>query len=245
MMKKQMIALVLLGCCTLGYGQKDKRDIDYYSDSEVKESRFSIAALLLPNYTDRRLINDEVPSGGGLDLVNEDAMGSFALNYHLDLIYSVGSALDLSIGFGYMSTTYSFENAAYYFNRNDTLTVNASTDVGLYTVPFKLNFNTSISDAFDLEVVPSVELAFINAYQTTYDPQNGGESFTVVYDERTNNINYLVGISLGGTFNLTENWGLIFRGNIKYMLNSLIEESNFPRETLYSFGINTGLRYRF
>lgn len=244
-MKKGLLVFVMLAVALSASAQKKKGDIDYYSDSNVKTSKFSIAALLLPGYTDRRLINGEVPSGGGLDLVNENATGSFSMNYQLDVIYSVGSALDLSLGFGYMSTSYEFDNALFYEDRPDSIRVNGSAAVGLYTVPFKLNFNTSISDVFELEVVPSVELGFVNAYNITYTPTNGMDSFVVDYTKRANNINYLVGISLGGMFNLTENWGLIVRGNIKYMLNPLLEEPNYPREVLYSFGINTGLRYRF
>lgn len=244
MKKLQVLAIALLSSFMLS-AQKGKKDIDYYSDSNVKVSKFSLAALLLPNYTDRRLINDEVPTGGGLNLLNENATGAYGLNYQLDIIYSVGSALDLSLGFGYMSTSFSFDNAAYYQDRNDTIQVNGTTDVGLYTIPFKLNFNTAISDAFELEVVPSVEFGFVNGYKTTYTPTSGGDKFAVDYLNRANNINYLVGISLGGMFNLTENWGLIVRGNIKYMLNPLIEADNYPREVLYAFGLNTGLRYRF
>jgi hypothetical protein len=244
-MKKRILLLVLLGMSLGAFAQKKKGDIDYYTDSNVKTSRFSIDALLFPGYTDRRLINSEVPAGGGLDLVNENATGAFSLNYQLDFIYSVGSALDLSLGIGYMSADYSFDNALFYENRNDSIRVNGKAAVGLYTVPFKLNFNTAMSDAFELEVVPSVELAFVNTYTTTYTPVNGMAPFAVDYKARTNDINYLVGISLGGMFNLTENWGLIVRGNIKYMLNPLIEEDNYPREVLYAFGLSTGLRYRF
>lgn len=245
-MKKIVAIALMLGALGAQAQKKKKDNIDYYTDSKVKESKFAIEALLLPNYTDRRLINDEIPTEGGLDLSNDEADGSFNLNYHLDLIYSIGSAFDLSLGFGYLSGSYTYGEASLYnTDFPDTVAVNAKNDISLITIPFKLNFNTAISDAFILEVVPSVEFGFMQQYQTVFTPVNGSENISIDYGSRTNNINYMVGFSLGGTFYLTEKLGLVVRGNIKYMLNPMIEQQNFPRETLYFLGLNTGLRYNF
>jgi hypothetical protein len=245
MKKLWLLAFAALVAFQAQAQKKKKDDIDYYTDSKVKESKFAIDALLLPNYTDRRLINDEIPAGGGLDLNNDEADGTFNLNYHLDVIYALGSAFDISLGVGYVSGSYSFENADFYADRPDTTTVDVNVDVSLITLPFKLNFNTAISDAFILEVVPSVEVGFMQSYQSVYSPVDGSDDIRFDYGNRTNDVNYLVGISLGGTFYLTERLGLVVRGNIKYMLNPMIEQTDFPRETLYFLGLNTGLRYNF
>ncbi len=87
---KKMISLPLLLAYSLVWGQKDGKDnIDYYTDSQIKHSRFSLVFNLNPNYTDRRLINDEIPSGGTFDLLDEKSDGSFQLNCNLSLFYVV------------------------------------------------------------------------------------------------------------------------------------------------------------
>ncbi|HBF19379.1 MAG: hypothetical protein CMI36_14050 [Owenweeksia sp.] len=228
----------------MAFAQPGDDDVEYYTDSRVKHSRWSIAANLYPNYTDRRLINNEVPSGGGFNLPNEDAQGAFQLNYGLDFFYSIGSAFDVGIGIGRAAGNFSVDNVMLYQGRTDTTLAKMEVGVSMYTVPLKLNFNTAITDILDLEVVPTVELNFVDKYDQTFTPRNEN-SFTNNLKDRTQSTNWSVGIGLGGTFNVTEEWGVIVRGNIKYMLNPLIEADNFPRETLISYGAVVGLKYKF
>ncbi len=241
---RKIVILLLLLSGTVIFGQKNG-DIDYYTDSEVTRSRFSLALILNPNYTDRRLINDEVPSGGGFDLPNENADGSIRLNYNLDLFYAIGSAFDIGIGFGYATASYSIDNVTFYQDRPDTLQTDLKVGVSMFTVPIKFNFNTTMTDVFDLEVVPVVELVFVNDYEERFSPLNNGSDITLNFGSSARSINYMVGLGLGGTFRIADKWGLIVRGNAKYMLNSIIELDNFPRETLYSFGMDLGLKYSF
>ncbi len=245
---KKSLTLVIILLSFVGWAQPD--DIVYYEDSRVKNSRFGFALVLNPNYTDRRLINDEIPAGGGFDLVDNKAAGSFALNYGLDIFYSIGSSLDIGVGIGRAEASFGVENAQLYntpqfdFGVSDTLLVSATTDVNMYTIPIKLNFNTSISEVFDLEVVPTVELLFMDSYKTTFEAA-GVPAFTRDFTEQTRNFNSTVGISLGGTYYFAPRWGFFLRFNARYMLNSMIEMDDYPRETLYSFGSNLGLKFRF
>ncbi len=101
----------------------------------------------------------------------------------------------------------------------------------MFTVPIKLNFNTNLTDIFDLEVVPLVELAFISAYQQSFSPNKGGNPINLSLNDEVKDINYIVGLGL--------------RGNVKYMLNAIMKPENFPREILYSFGMGIGLKYFF
>ena len=246
-MKKLLICVFTLASVQM-WAQPD--DIVYYEDSDVRNSRFSINLVANPSYTDRRLINDEVPAGAGLDLVDDRAAGGFAFNYNLDLFYSIGSSFDIGVGLGRAEAFYSVERAQLYNTEafdmgvEDTVLVDAETEVNMWTVPIKISFNTSVTDIFDLEVIPTVSLIFIDKYETRFRPLSGTE-FTKDFTEQTQDMNYTVGISLGGTWYVTDNLGFFFRANANYMLNSMIEVDSYPRETLYSVGSNLGLKIRF
>lgn len=228
----------------MAYAQPGDDDVVYFTDSKVKHSRFSTAFILNPNFTNRRLINDEIPTGGGFDLPTSDAKGAFQLNYNLDLFYSIGPSFDVGIGFGRSTALFEVENISYYQDRLDTVNADLSVRTGMYTVPIKLNFNSTVTDLWDLEVVPGVELNFFDVYDQTITP-DGEEADFRDLSSKTVGFNYSVNLSLGGTYKLSDSWGLVIRGNVRYLLRPIIEESNFPRETIYNFGTNIGLKYIF
>ncbi len=243
-MKKLLIAVFCLGT-VLAKAQPDD-DVVYYEDSKVKNSRISLALNLNPNWTDRRLIDEGTPTGGYYQLKNDEADGSFQLNYGLDIFFRLGSALRIGAGFGVATADFSVKDARFYsLDYPDTVLVDVSTEVTMYTIPLKLNFNTSLTDAFDLEVIPQVQMNLINYYENTFTPKDGRAEFKNNRSDDANSITYTVGIALGGTFKLTDNWGLFVRGDIKYMVNPLIDEVNYPREALFNLGLNTGLKYSF
>ncbi len=238
--------LILVFCVSTVVAKAQPEDkVIYYEDSKVKRSRVSLALNLNPNWTDRRLIDEGVPSTGYYMLKNDQADGAFQLNYGLDVFFRLGSALRIGTGFGIANADFSVKDASYSLNRADTILVDVSTQVAMYTIPLKLNFNTSLTDAFDLEVIPQVQMNLINFYENSYTPQNGSAKFKDDFTDKTRSITYTVGIALGGTFKLTDNWGLFVRGDIRYMVNPLIDEVNYPREALFNIGLNTGLKYSF
>jgi hypothetical protein len=114
----------------------------------------------------------------------------------------------------------------------------------MYTIPLKLNFNTRVNDLWALEVVPAVEFNIMDEYDQRITP-NGESTVSSDLSSEKQPLNYTVSLSLGGTYYLTESWGVVIRANGRYMLNPIIEKTNFPRETTYSFGANIGLRYKF
>ncbi|MGB0176187.1 MAG: hypothetical protein ACPF9D_03410, partial [Owenweeksia sp.] len=146
---KNYLLMVALFVSAVAFAQPDD-DVRYYTDSQVKHSRWSIALNLYPNYTDRRLINNEVPAGGGFDLPNDEAMGNFQFNYGLDFFYSLGSSFDVGLGFGRAAGNYTVDNVRLYQGRADTVLAKMEVGVSMYTVPLKLNFNTAITDILDL-----------------------------------------------------------------------------------------------
>lgn len=241
---KRIGVLFFCVCAMVAKAQPDG-DVIYYEDSKVKKSRISLALNLNPNWTDRRLIDEDVPTEYGYVLPNDNADGAFELNYGLDVFFRLGSALRIGAGFGIANADFDVQRALYFHDRPDTVMVNTSTEVSMYTLPIKLNFYTSLNDAFDLEVIPQVQLNFVNKYQNNYRPVNGQASFSEDLTDETKDLSYAVGIALGGTFKLSDNWGLFVRGDIKYMVTPLIENNGYPREALYNFGLNMGLKYSF
>lgn len=224
--------------------------IVYYEDSDVRHSRFSMSLNLNPNYTDRRLINDEIPAGAGFDLVDDRASGGFAFNFGADLYYALSPTFDIGLGAGRAHAAFEVERAEVYnteafdFGLSDTARVDAQTQVNMWKFPLKVNFHTAISDIFELEVLPAVSLVLIDKYETTFEAESM-PSFTRDFTAHTQDVNYIVGLSLGGTWYFAENFGFFFRANANYMLNSMIEVEDYPRETLYSFGSDMGLKIRF
>jgi hypothetical protein len=241
-MRKLLIACLALP--SLLWAQPDEETV-YFTDSDVRNSRFALALNVNPVWTDLRIISDELGlNAGGITVDEDEAMGSFQLNYHMDLIYKLNESFEISVGFGQAFGGYRLEGITY-FGSGDSILVDDEVDISMYTVPIKINFNSSISDVFDLEVVPMLELNFISKYQANFSPLDNSADFSIPYTDDAQNMNYSVGLALGGTFWVSDNWGLFIRGGIKYMLNQMIDLQDFPRETLINYGGNVGVRYNF
>lgn len=248
---KKLLVLSLIAMGLSLSAQKKKDDIVYYDDANVKHSKFGIALLTNPSFVDRRLINNEIPEDGDFKLANKNATGALQLNYGLDIIYSIGSALDFSVGFGMSGVNYKVKNVTmndYTSVPGDTSTylANFTNSARWYAIPLKFNFNTSINDIWDLEVVPMVQFNLPYEYKSEVEPSNSSlAKYTYDGSDDLSDITYTVGLSLGGTYKFADNWGLIIRGNVRYMLNALIEQEGYPRETTLGYGLDIGLKYSF
>jgi hypothetical protein len=239
---KNIASLVLILCGLLAWAQPDD-EIVYYTDSDVKDSRFGIALNFNPYFTDLRLINDDAESSQFTSFSEVNSSGTFQLDYQLDLFYELNNSFQIGIGVARAFGGYTINQVQVPI---DSFSVTADDEVRLsmWSIPIKINFSTSISDVFDLEVLPSFEINFLDSYQASLDFADPSIPDTVLRPQNLRDVNYSVGIALGGTYWFADQWGVFVRGSIRYMLNDMVE-SDWPRETLINFGANTGVRFRF
>tara|TARA_R110001592_G_scaffold69489_5_gene213298 strand:- start:20351 stop:21085 length:735 start_codon:yes stop_codon:yes gene_type:complete len=243
---KKLILLSLLLSSLSAWAQPDD-EIVYYTDSKVSESKFRLHLNANPYYTDMRLINDDA-ANSLINSFNEDneTRGGFAFNFGLDLFYELAPSFHVGLGVNRAFGRYTVEGASLdldgdgiYFSANDKV------EVSMISVPLKVNFNTSISDVFSLEVIPMVEMNFLDSYVANIDYSDPTIDDTVLnLSDDLRAFNWTVGLSLGGTYWFSDNWGVFMRASAKYMLNDMIAQ-DWPRETLINFGGNLGLQVKF
>jgi hypothetical protein len=243
---KKLILLSLLLSSLSAWAQPDD-EIVYYTDSKVSESKFRLHLNANPYYTDMRLINDDA-ANSLINSFNEDneTRGGFAFNFGLDLFYELAPSFHVGLGVNRAFGRYTVEGASLdldgdgiYFSANDEV------EVSMISVPLKVNFNTSISEVFSLEVIPMVEMNFLDSYVANIDYSDPSIDDTVLnLSDDLRAFNWTVGLSLGGTYWFSDNWGVFVRASAKYMLNDMIAQ-DWPRETLINFGGNLGLQVKF
>jgi hypothetical protein len=247
---KKLFTLFLIALCLGAIAQPDD-EIVYFTDSEVNDSRFALALNLNPYYTDIRLINDDATTSQLSTFSDEfEATGAFVFDYGMDLFYEIGTSFHVGIGIARSHCAYTWNDIAFDTTMPNILADN-KVEVSMITVPIKVNFTTRLSDVFSLEVVPMVELNFLDSYSAslTYNGAAGAPAdSTFNLNDRLKDVNWSVGIALGGTYWLTNEWGVFVRGSVRYLLNDMVQSSadfDWPRETLLNFGLNTGVRVRF
>jgi len=243
---KKLILLSLLFSSLSLWAQPDD-EIVYYTDSKVSESRFRLHLNANPYYTDMRLINSDAENSL-ISSFDEDnnTRGGFAFNFGLDLFYELGPSFHVGLGINRAYGRYTVEGVNLDLDEDGSyLLADDKVEVSMISVPLKVNFNTNISDVFSLEVIPLVELNFLDSYVANIDYADPSLSDEVLnLSDRLRDFNWTVGLSLGGTYWFSDSWGVFVRASAKYMLNDMIAE-DWPRETLINFGGNLGLQVKF
>jgi hypothetical protein len=245
---KRIVLLCFLLSSAAAWAQPDD-EIIYYTDSKVTESKFRMHLNANPYYTDMRLINDDA-ANTLISSFDEDnnTRGGFAFNFGLDLYYELASSFHIGLGISRGYGGYTVESIKL-DNDGDGVFSDLADDkveVSMISIPLKVNFNTTISDVFSLEVIPMVEMNFLDSYIANFDykdPSISDEVRNLSSDLR--DFNWTVGLSLGGTYWFSDNWGVFVRASAKYMLNDMIALDSWPRETLINFGANVGLQVKF
>jgi len=244
-MKKLILLSLLLSSLSL-WAQPDD-EIVYYTDSKVSESKFRLHLNANPYYTDMRLINSDAENSliSSFDEENE-TRGGFAFNFGLDLFYELAPSFHLGLGVNRAYGRYTVEGVSLDLDNNGIyLGADDQVEVSMISVPLKVNFNTNISEVFSLEVIPMVEMNFLDSYIANIDYSNPTISDVVLNkSDDLRAFNWTVGLSLGGTYWFSDSWGAFARASAKYMLNDMIAE-DWPRETLINFGGNLGLQVKF
>jgi len=243
---KKLILLSLLLSSLSAWAQPDD-EIVYFTDSKVTESKFRLHLNANPYYTNMRLINDDAASSQISSFSQDNnTKGGFAFNFGLDLFYELASSFHVGLGINRAYGRYTVEGISLDIdNTGSFLAANDEVEVSMISIPLKINFNTNISDVFSLEVIPLVEMNFLDSYIANINYQDPSVDDRVLnLSDNLRDFNWTVGLSLGGTYWFSDNWGAFVRASAKYMLNDMIAE-DWPRETLINFGGNLGLQVKF
>lgn len=227
------------------YAQKrDKDQIIYFTDSQIKKSRFSLALNFNPYLTNRRIMSDSI-GAGGLPIGSSSERRTkpiLAYSFGGDVIARLATSLEIWLGvqygiLGFRDPNYEFQDNVY----------DLRSRLDFINVPIQFSFRGSITDIFDLEFIPMIKLNFLRSYKGRgSDRQSGDELIRFDITEQAQNFNLTVGVSLSGNFRLTEEYSIFVRPFFHYMLNPMFENNeNFPRERYFSTGLTMGLRYYF
>ncbi|MCX8148797.1 outer membrane beta-barrel protein [Thermaurantimonas aggregans] len=236
---------ILILIPVIGIAQKDgKEKIVYFTDSQTKKSNISLALNVNPYLTNRRIMSDSVGLGGlPIGSSNESRTSPvFAYSFGGDLIFRLASSLELWAGVQY--GTLGFRDRNYEFNQQ---TYDLTSKLSFINVPIQFSFRGSITEVFDLEFIPLIQINFLRSYTGRIsDKQSGSQIDQFDMTNEARKINYTVGISLSGNFRLAEEYSIFVRPFFHYMLNPMFENNaNFPRERYFSTGLTIGLRYYF
>lgn len=244
-MRKYLIIIALVGFFSEAFAQKKDPKIEFYTDSDIKRSSWSIAANGAPYFTNRRLMRETVNMPGMTDGNNEDnerfkTRGVLGYSFGGDLIYSLNKSLDLWIGLEYSTTGYKGDSLVL-----DGELYSGEGSLAFLNIPIQFAFRGNITEVFDLEFIPRVSLNFLQAFNETRFV-DGGDN--IIYDWRddSRNMNYTIGIALSGNFYISDNASIFARAFFNYVLYPLKEdESRFLRTTYFNAGLMTGIRYYF
>lgn len=246
---RNFLVIALVASSLLALAQKEE-EVEFYTDSDVSRSVVGIGLRFDPFYANRSLLgNDPLNSSSGFSLGSSSSKGRFGYNLGGDLYFKISERLELGLGVGYgkygFQTEVDHPDPSLNYNLDSTSNYRAATNLSTINVPLMINFNTRMNDLWSLEIVPMVELVFVNTYQVEFEDKSTGELQLRDLKADARGHNWNVGLGLGGTYHITPKFGVFVRGQFKYLLTPLIEGGTRPREVFYSVGATTGLRYYF
>ena len=235
--------LLLVGIFSLSLNAQFD-DGEYYTDSEVRKRRVGIGAHLNPYYNNRRLLSNSINPGYAFNLVNNSTEGSWRVGGGIDLYFVVSRNFEIVTGVAFSNYEFTYPEV----QRDDLqldslLSFRLEESASFITVPIGVSFRTELDDGWWLEFIPAFELSWLVDYEGYYERQ--GFSTTEDLQPLAQDFYSWVAIQAGGTYRPFETWGYSLRFEGRYMLNSLIQRSDYPRETIYSIGAHLGLQYRF
>lgn len=240
-----LTALFILCLSLVGGELCAQYDADaYYTDNKVHKRIMGIGAHVQPFYNNRRLISNELNPGGTFVLLDETVEGSWQIGGGLDFYIGLGPNFEFISGVGVASYGFAYpqvQKAVVDTFYNCRLEESAQ----FLSFPLALSFRTDMGNGWWLEFIPAAELSWLRSYEALY---KGTDSDFVLKEDLAAQANdfFLWGaVSVGGTYRPYGTWGYTIRAQGRYMFNSLIQKPDFPRETLYSVGLQLGIQYRF
>lgn len=237
--------ILLLFVPSLLFAQKKQKEekIIYFTDSEVKRSRISLATDGAGFYSNRNRLGQGFNPGGAAGDDEPSTNGTFAWNAGGHIIFSLNRSLEIWTGVVYATAGWTDRH----FEFNDMRTTMRA-NLEYINVPIQFSFHSAINEILDLEVLPMFEVNILSAYdESVYERSNNVllNTTNLAEDPDARRINYTIGLSISANIKFADNWSVYTRPFFHYMLNSLIDDSDRPRDVLIGAGLGVGLRYKF
>ncbi|MDC1022048.1 hypothetical protein OAQ85_01285 [Schleiferiaceae bacterium] len=265
-MMNKLIIILTLGLSGFAYGQTEDT-IEYFTDSDISDTRFSIAGIYAPSFSSRRLALYEPQTDGNeiYALNSEDATGVLSQRYGIIAYYELRNIFHLGIGFitdqsGYVTDGFEVFNQNAAVQPSSIGSYAARTDIQAITVPVQIIFHTQMTDSWALQVIPSYDLTFYQKIDRTWigddaliqglDFQNDDVTGALgTMYQRGSSIKYhkgfngTIGFALGNEFTIANNLVLTARGEFRLAALPINKEDIGLSEVPYSLGGAVGFRY--
>jgi hypothetical protein len=262
MMKTALRLFLVVGLFPVALMAQKTDPIEYYTDSDINDTKFSLAASYAPSFSGRRLaLYTPVQDGTELfALTNEDGGGVLGQRYGFSLFYELRSMFHIGIGWSQEHSGYLTRGFAV-FDQNaifqDTIgTYTAKTSYNAINIPIQIVFHTQMTDVWALQVIPSYDLTFYSGIQREWIgdevPNFPADAATGVLGslyERGTEVKYMtgfngsIGFAIGNEFTIANNLALTVRGEFRYGLLPINKEDIGLREVPYGVGAAVGFRY--
>ena len=226
------------------FAQKPDKD-GYYTGSEVTESPFGLGLSVSPYYSNRRLLSNTLNPGQAFQLIDNATDGQWGLGFGPEVYIALSDRFEVVTGVQWGTAGFSYPRVAL----EDVV---LGLDSGFYSlteefqfvnVPIGLAFRSELEDGWYLDVTPAVELSWLTRYDLVYEA--GGVRETADALPLAEDFFRWLSLTIGGTYSPFDTWGYSVRFGGRYMLNSLIQRGDYPREVLYTIGGSVGVQYRF
>jgi hypothetical protein len=247
-MKKNILLLVALAA--LGAKAQNGGKVQYYTDSYVTRNWFGLGVHYNPYVSDRRVASGFATTDAAtFTAINEGADALYGQSAGIDVYFDFSDRFEIVSGGTWVQGGWNYDVVRFLggFEGVNIDTINLyEMDVRYETfnIPLQFVIKTQITDIWQLEVAPAIELAFLGRYDVTvFDNDGVEETIDLKPYSRATNIN--IGLYLGGSWWLTDQMAFVVRGHFRYALQPYMQEDVFFREVPYLAGLNLGARYQF
>ena len=246
---KKIIAIASFVFFAFNANAQKEEKIEYYTDDEVKHEKIILQGFYGAYFVNRNIISPEsFPSDPVNIVLNQSAKGGFGQAVGLDVFYKLNKGLNIGLGFNKSMGSYSIDfrdvlNQLPPEFQTDTIeTYVSTTEFSFYNVPLQFMYSASVSDQWDLEVAPQVEMNFVDRiYRDIYpEPTDPDDRFGDQTD-KARDINWTIGFSLGANYHISKNFTVFARPQVRYTLRPILNDDDL-NEVLLWLGGQAGLR---
>lgn len=247
----RFIGLICLALTAFSAKAQPDDDVDFFTDSDVKQSILGIDIYATPNITSSNLLEENRAFlFGDYTYQSSENTGGFGLNYGLGLVIAPNRTLDFRLGIQYGVYRFGYDLVEVFDSNDELLTTGTSSiEVTFIDVPVKMAFHQPLGDNWEVEYGIGLEFNFLRDYTNTIQLEEN--SFfneldqTQDYTDSANANNLTISLQLGINYQITSNVHLIFTPNFRYVFRSLVPNGSQNQEAFYTLGAISGLRFRF